>query len=149
MRALPAIAAFILLSLPVQAQDASERLAPCKAGDQDACLEGARLAQAAGDDALLITFSGIGCEHGNLISCSDEGMLIIAGVDPGGELQHGVDLVKKGCEGGYYRACTNLGYLYYTGTGVERDVPGAAQFYHQGCTGGSAAACRSRPHGRR
>ena len=69
--------------------------------------------------------------------------MIISGLNPAGDLQHGVGLVKKGCEGGYFRACANLGYIYFTGTGVARDIDAAAKYYQRGCDGGSAAACRN------
>lgn len=135
--------ALIVLAGPAVAENAIDYVAPCAGGDQDACLRGAQLAQAADDLALLATFSETGCKHGNLISCSDEGMMIISGQNPEGDLQHGVSLVKKGCEGGYFRACANLGYIYFTGTGVARDIDAAAGFYERGCDGGSAAACRN------
>jgi TPR repeat protein len=135
--------ALIFLAGPAFAESAADYVAPCAGGDQDACLRGAQLAQAADDTALLATFSRNGCKHGNLISCSDEGMMIISGLNPAGDLQHGVGLVKKGCEGGYFRACANLGYIYFTGTGVARDIDAAAKYYQRGCDGGSAAACRN------
>lgn len=133
----------ILLAGPAFAESAADYVAACASGDQDACLRGAQLAQAADDLALLATFSRTGCEHGNLISCSDEGMMIISGLNPNGDLQHGVDLVSEGCEGGYFRACTNLGYIYFTGTGVAKNDGAAAQYYRRGCEGGSAPACRN------
>ncbi|MDO5641909.1 MAG: tetratricopeptide repeat protein [Paracoccus sp. (in: a-proteobacteria)] len=132
-----------LLAAPALAESAADYAAPCAAGDQDACLHGAQLAQAAQDNALLATFSQTGCKHGNLISCSDEGMMIITGLIPGGDLQRAVSLVTQGCDGDYFRACANLGYLYFTGTGVAQDTAAAARYYQRGCDGGSAAACRN------
>lgn len=133
--------AFALLATPAFAKSAMDYVAPCAAGDQDACLRGAQLAQAAQDMALLATFSETGCKHGNLISCSDIGMMTITGATPQGDLGRAVELVTQGCDGGYFRACANLGYIYFTGTGVAQDIGAAARYYQLGCDGGSAAAC--------
>ncbi|MDO5605120.1 MAG: tetratricopeptide repeat protein [Paracoccus sp. (in: a-proteobacteria)] len=143
MRCFIRVIAVTLLAAPAFAESAFDYVAPCATGDQDACLRGAQLAQAAQDQALLATFSRTGCQHGNLISCSDEGMMIISGLTPDGDVQRAVGLVRRGCDGGYFRACANLGYLYFTGTGVAQDIGAAAKYYQRGCDGGSAAACRN------
>lgn len=72
--------------------------------------------------ALLATFSETGCNHGNLISCSDVGMMTLSGLNPRGDSRRAVELVTRGCDGGYFCACANLGYLYFTGTGVAQDI---------------------------
>lgn len=125
------------------AESTAADLSACQTGDQESCLRGARSAQAAGDNALLQVFSETGCAHGNVISCSDEGMLIIAGLNPEGDLQRAVTLVQQGCERDYARACTNLGYLHFTGTAVSQSPEKAASYYRRGCDGGSAAGCRN------
>ncbi|MGL4238823.1 tetratricopeptide repeat protein, partial [Tabrizicola sp.] len=100
----------------------------CQSGDQEACLEAARVAQAAGDFAALLRISEKGCELGNVISCSDIGMIYLAGLGVHVDLGKALPLVMDGCDAGYSRACTNLGWMHYEGYGVERDLAKAIQY---------------------
>lgn len=132
--------ALTLIAGPVMANQAKDYLAPCQAGDQEACLTGAQLAQAAKQNSLLIKLTDQGCALGNVISCSDRGMFYLVGIGPKNTAK-GVPLVQQGCKDGYFRACTNLGWVLYTGQGVQRDPAKAAGYYKIGCDGGSGSAC--------
>ena len=137
------------LATPAFAESALDHVAACSGGDQEACLQGARLAQAEGDNALLATFSKTGCKHGNLISCSDEGMMIIAGLDPEGDLARGVDqdsrkaarYYQQGCDGGSAAACRNLGLMILDGDTPQTGKPSPEQLFDRACDLGDPLAC--------
>lgn len=140
---LPAVIALSVLShvpLPATAQS-QEMMASCMGGDTEACLDGTRAAQSAGDFTLMLTFVKRGCELNNTISCSDLGMAYLVGRGVPRDVAKAKPLIQKGCRQGYGRACANLGYMHYTGTGVPQNTRKAVRFYTQGCEGRSGAAC--------
>ncbi|WP_371227223.1 tetratricopeptide repeat protein [Roseovarius sp. 2305UL8-3] len=140
MRFFRYIAALVVMALPVMAQDTG-LMAACAGGDTEACLQGTREAQAAGDNALMLTFIRKGCALENVISCSDLGMAYLVGLGVEKDVEKAKPYVQNGCKKGYYRACANLGWMHYTGTGFPQSSEKALGYYKQGCEGGSGSAC--------
>lgn len=132
--------AMALHTAPATAQS-QETMAGCMGGDYEACLEGTRAAQAAGDITLMLTFVKQGCALNNTISCSDLGMAYLVGRGVPKDVDKAKPLIVSGCRKGYGRACANLGWMHYTGTGVAQNTRKAVKFYTQGCDGRSGAAC--------
>jgi TPR repeat protein len=58
-----------------------------------------------------------------------------------GDVEKGIEILKRSCEDGNASNCNVLGSLYKNGYGVKRDYSKAVEFYKKACEGGFTKSC--------
>ena len=95
------------------------------------------------DDARAAALYARACGGGggDLMACSNFGIMLAAGRGVARDESRAVALYQRACEGGVADGCASLGWAHVTGRGAPRDRARAIELLRKGCAGGSARAC--------
>ena len=81
------------------------------------------------------------CEGGNMLDCSQLGVMYETGEGAAKDEARAVALFKQACEGGNMLGCSQLGVMYETGEGAAKDEVRAVALFKQACEGGNMLGC--------
>ena len=83
------------------------------------------------------------CDGGEMLGCTNLGVMYANGNGVEKDFSKAVELYKKACDGGNMHGCRNLVVMHTNGNGVEKDFSKAAELFKKACDGGEMNGCRS------
>ena len=83
------------------------------------------------------------CDGGNMLGCTNLGVMYTNGNGVEKDFSKAVQLFKKACDSGEMPSCSNLGVMYTNDNGVEKDFSKAKQLFKKACDGGDMDGCRN------
>ena len=83
------------------------------------------------------------CDGGNMLGCTNLGVMYTNGNGVEKDFSKAVQLFKKACDGGVMLGCNYLGAMYADGNGVEKNEQKAVELYKKACDGGNMDGCRN------
>ncbi len=81
------------------------------------------------------------CDGGELIACTDLGVLYVEGQGVKRDYAQAKSIFEKSCNAGELYGCTCLGAIYEHGKGVRRDYSQARALEEKACNGGDMDGC--------
>ena len=93
------------------------------------------------DPAHAIQLFDKSCRTGDMVSCTNMGILLSNGHSPKQDYARAAILLKQGCDGGVQSGCSMLGYNYKLGLGVPVDYDKATELFEGACENNHARSC--------
>jgi TPR repeat protein len=95
------------------------------------------------DEARAVELYTRACEGGEVVACSDLGLMAKEGRGRPKSASSAGDLFKKACEAGALAGCANLGIAYAAVEGVPANPAVAVELLERACRGKELSACHN------